>query len=95
MVRTVVVKRGGEGACAVRGGKRYDLPAVPVEVVDTTGAGDCFNAGFLQANLTGRELPECLAAAVACGAAATTGPGSNRAPDVGGLRAWLARMPCR
>ncbi|MBP0455193.1 carbohydrate kinase family protein [Kitasatospora sp. RG8] len=95
LVRTVVVKRGGEGACAVRDGKRYDLDAVPVEVVDTTGAGDCFNAGFLHAHLAGGELPDCLAAAVACGAAATSGPGSGHAPDAAGLREWLARLPHR
>lgn len=91
LVDTVVVKRGGAGAVAVRDGKRYDAAAVPVEVVDTTGAGDCFNAGFLHAHLTGRQLPDCLAAAVACGAAATTGPGSGAAPDLAGLHRWLAR----
>ncbi|WP_329611576.1 carbohydrate kinase family protein [Kitasatospora herbaricolor] len=95
LVRTVVVKRGGEGASAVRDGKRYDLDAVPVEVMDTTGAGDCFNAGFLHAHLAGQKLPACLAAAVACGAATTTGPGSSRAPDAAGLREWLARVPHR
>lgn len=93
LVRTVVVKRGGEGACAVRDGKRYDVAAVPVDVVDTTGAGDCFDAGFVHAHLEGRELPDCLVAAVACGAVATTGPGSSRAPDAAGLREWLARVP--
>lgn len=90
LVRTVVVKRGGQGACAVRDGKRYDVPAVPVEVVDTTGAGDCFNAGFVHALLAGEELPGCLAAGVACGGAATAGPGSSRALDAAGLRQWLA-----
>ncbi|MFI6444503.1 carbohydrate kinase family protein [Kitasatospora sp. NPDC050543] len=92
---TVLVKRGGDGASAVRGGKRYDIAAVPVDVVDTTGAGDCFNAGFLHAHLAGRQLPDCLAAAVACGAAAATGPGSGQAPDLAGLRRWLDRVPHR
>lgn len=92
-VRTVVVKRGAEGASAVQDGKRHDVLAVPVDVVDTTGAGDCFNAGFLHALLAGRRLPDCLAAAVACGAAATAGPGSSRALDLAGLRQWLGRVP--
>ncbi|MEU6236596.1 carbohydrate kinase family protein [Kitasatospora sp. NPDC047058] len=95
LVRTVVVKRGAGGASAVRDGKRYDVAAAPAGVVDTTGAGDCFNAGFLHARLRGREVPDCLAAAVACGAAATTGPGSSRAPDAAELREWLARVPHR
>ncbi|MFD0279426.1 carbohydrate kinase family protein [Kitasatospora sp. NPDC127111] len=95
LARTVVVKRGADGACAVRDGKRHDVAAAPAEAVDTTGAGDCFNAGFVHARLGGRELPDCLAVAVACGAAATTGPGSSRAPDAAGLREWLARVPHR
>ncbi|KJY28247.1 carbohydrate kinase family protein, partial [Streptomyces sp. NRRL S-495] len=93
LVPTVVVKRGGEGASAVQEGKRYDVRAVPADVVDTTGAGDCFNAGFVHALLAGQQLPACLATAVACGAAAVTGPGSSRALDPAGLLHWLARVP--
>ncbi|MEZ0093513.1 carbohydrate kinase family protein [Streptacidiphilus sp. EB129] len=93
LVRTVVVKRGGHGASAVSAGDRHDIAAIPVDVVDTTGAGDCFNAGFLHARLEGRPLPDCLAAAVACGAAAVTGPGSRLALDRAGLRRWLSRAP--
>jgi sugar/nucleoside kinase (ribokinase family) len=93
LVGTVVVKRGGGGAAAVQGGKRYDIAAVPVEVLDTTSAGDCFNAGFVHARLAGQQLSYCLDAAVACGAAATTGPGSSAAPDLAGLQHWLSRVP--
>ncbi len=93
LVDTVVVKRGGSGATAARGGERYDIAAVAVEVVDTTGAGDCFNAGFVHAHLAGWPLRECLAAGVACGAAGVTAPGSSAALDVAGLRTWLARVP--
>ena len=93
LVDTVVVKRGSAGATAARGGERYDIAAVAVEVVDTTGAGDCFNAGFVHAHVAGWPLRECLAAAVACGAAGVTAPGSSAAVDVAGLRTWLARVP--
>jgi sugar/nucleoside kinase (ribokinase family) len=92
LVGTVVVKRGAAGATAVQGGKRYEVAAVPVDAVDTTGAGDCFNAGFLHGCLTGQPLPSCLHTAVACGAAATTGPGSSAAPDLAGLAHWLSRV---
>ena len=93
LVDTVVVKRGSAGAAAMRDGNRYDVAAVPVDVVDTTGAGDCFNTGFMHARLAGRQLPGCLAAGVACGAAAATGPGSSAAPGLAGLQLWLGRVP--
>ncbi|MQS17172.1 ribokinase [Streptomyces kaniharaensis] len=79
LVPTLVVTRGSDGAAAVRDGKRHDVPAVAVRAVDTTAAGDCFNAGFVHGLLADWELPACLAAAAACGAAATTGPGSSAA----------------
>lgn len=95
LVDTVVVTRGADGASAVQGGRRCDVAGVPLEVVDTTGAGDCFNVGFVHARLSGRPLVDCVAAAVACGAAATTGPGSGAAPDLTGLDQWLSRVPRR
>src|SRR6202042_1499524 len=92
LVPTVVIKRGGAGATAFHGGARYDLDAVKVDVVDTTGAGDCFNAGFVHAHLAGQPFRKCLVAAVACGSAAVTAPGSSAAPDEGALQLWLARV---
>ncbi|MEU8517103.1 PfkB family carbohydrate kinase [Kitasatospora sp. NPDC048722] len=89
LVPTLVVKRGADGATAVRGGERHDVPAVPVRPVDTTGAGDCFNAGLVHGLLDGLSLPDCLAAAVVCGAAATTGPGSDTALHADELAARL------
>lgn len=62
-VRTLVVTRGAAGAIAVEGGRRTEVPAAPVEpVVDTTGAGDLFAAGFLAARRRGRPLEGCLQA---------------------------------
>ena len=47
-VETLVVTRSEQGALATRGGERADVPAEPIErLVDTTGAGDLFAAGFL------------------------------------------------
>jgi sugar/nucleoside kinase (ribokinase family) len=45
--RTLVVKRGARGCTVVDEGKRVDYDAAPTDVVDTTGAGDAFAAGFL------------------------------------------------
>src|SRR5262245_13518118 len=47
-VRLVVLTRGGEGALASLSGARVAVPAVPVDVVDTVGAGDSFTAGLLR-----------------------------------------------
>jgi sugar/nucleoside kinase (ribokinase family) len=64
---TVVVKLGAEGALAVRGDEALRVPADRVKVVDSTGAGDGFNAGFLYGFIERRPLAECLALGVACG----------------------------
>lgn len=60
-VPTLVVTQGAEGAVAIENGKRISIPAAPVsEVVDTTGAGDLFAAGFLTARCKGAGLERCL-----------------------------------
>lgn len=69
--RRVVIKRGASGAALGNsGGVVLDLPAPMVEVVDTTGAGDAFAAGFLSAELKGLLPQECLETAIAAGSAA-------------------------
>jgi sugar/nucleoside kinase (ribokinase family) len=56
----VVIKAGAEGAYAARGGKVINSPAIPVAPIETTGAGDCFDAGFIRAWLQGCQIDECL-----------------------------------
>jgi len=75
IVDFVVVKRGADGASAIAHGERHDVPAIPAEVVDATGAGDCFNAGFLYGLLRGRSVAECLRLGTICGACAVQRPG--------------------
>ncbi|MGH3786423.1 MAG: carbohydrate kinase family protein [Pseudonocardiaceae bacterium] len=93
LVDTVIIKRGNAGATAVERGQRFDIASIPVMALDTTGAGDCFNAGFIHAQLTGHDLSGCLAAAVACGAAAVTDLGCSAAPNLLELQWWLSRVP--
>lgn len=76
-VPLVVVKLGPAGAVARRGDEIVRRAAFDVAVVDTTGAGDSFNGGFLHAYLAGAALPECLDLANACGALSTRGPGGT------------------
>jgi sugar/nucleoside kinase (ribokinase family) len=55
------------------------VPAYPVETVDTTGAGDSFNAGFLHRWLAGAPIADCLRLGAACGALSTLGLGGTAA----------------
>ncbi|MHB1103475.1 MAG: carbohydrate kinase family protein [Devosia sp.] len=67
----VVIKRGALGAALGNSaGVALDLPAPPVKVVDTTGAGDAFAAGFLSAELKDLTPADCLKAGIAAGSAA-------------------------
>lgn len=60
-IATLVVTRGAAGAIAIEDGQQIAIPAVPVgKVVDTTGAGDLFAAGFLAARCRGHGLERCL-----------------------------------
>jgi len=88
----VVVKCGAEGALAQKDGRIFHLPAIPVTVVDTTGAGDCFNAGFVYAYLRGAPLDTCLLYGNICGGISTTARGSQAAPTLEQVEAWLRRI---
>lgn len=65
---TVVVKRGARGAAALTREGWTHAPAHEVQVVDTTGAGDAFDAAFLVAYLAGTSMGEALARANELGA---------------------------
>src|SRR4051794_6442711 len=68
-VETLVVTRGAAGALAVRGTERAEVRAEPVsEVVDTTGAGDLFAAGFLFGEARGLGLEQSLRLGAICAA---------------------------
>jgi sugar/nucleoside kinase (ribokinase family) len=76
--RVVAVKCGMDGAIAVeRDGTVTRVPSLSVDVVDTTGAGDSFDAGFLTGFLAGRAVGDCLALGVAAGALSTVRVGGT------------------
>jgi ribokinase len=58
-VKIVAVKLGAEGCYVTNGHERHLIRALKVEAVDTTGAGDAFNAGFLHGLLKDKSLYEC------------------------------------
>ncbi|MGJ5816270.1 carbohydrate kinase family protein [Paludibaculum fermentans] len=73
--RGVVLKLGAAGSAVLDGGTFCHVPAVPVDVVDTTGAGDCFNAGFLYAALSRFPMEQALRLANFCGGLSTRAAG--------------------
>ncbi len=75
----VVVKLGARGALAAQDGKVVSVPGRKVRVVDTTGAGDSFAAGYMAAFLGGGTDVECLTQGNACGALSTRGVGGTAA----------------
>lgn len=76
---TVVMKDGARGARAWWDGEEYAAPGLTVGVVDTIGAGDSFNAGFLAARLGGRSMPEAVRWAAAAGSLSTRAAGGTAA----------------
>ena len=74
--RGVAIKMGAEGAVARKGGEVVRVKALRVDVVDTTGAGDAFNAGFLHAFLAGLPVEACLERGVICGSLSTRQAGA-------------------
>lgn len=79
LVPDVVVKLGAVGARWSRSGRHVEVPAPRVEVVDTTGAGDAFAAGYLPAYLTGADPETSLGAGTRAAAQAVAQPGAR--PD--------------
>lgn len=71
-IRTIVLKRGGDGASLFEDGLRFDATPLAVEELDPTGAGDSFGGAFLSFWLAGAEPELALRYANAAGARAVT-----------------------
>jgi sugar/nucleoside kinase (ribokinase family) len=79
LVPLLVVKLGRKGALAQKGSERFPAEAKEVVPVDSVGAGDSFDAGFLHEYVRGSDLAKCLAGGNAAGALSTTRPGGTEA----------------
>lgn len=77
---TVIIKMGEKGCMARKRDQLVRLPAIKVDTVDTTGAGDCFNAGFIYGCLKKYPFEQCLLLGNICGGISTTLPGSSGVP---------------
>jgi sugar/nucleoside kinase (ribokinase family) len=76
---TLIVKFGQGGGLAMHDGEVRHVEAVPMDVVDTTGAGDSFDAGFLAGRLRDWSIERSLQLAVACGSLSTRAAGGTGA----------------
>jgi len=84
----LVVTRSEHGAVAVANGERVHVPAEPIErVVDTTGAGDLFAAGFLHGHVRGQPLRDCLKLGAICAAEVISHYGARPEADLKALTA--------
>lgn len=90
LVAVPVIKLGADGAIGLEDGRPVRVGPLRVTPVDTTGAGDAFDAGFLWAYLRGESVRRCLLAGNVCGALSTRAPGGvARFPRLRELKAHL------
>ena len=85
-VDIVALKLGSKGAIAKTKESEISMPSLKVNVVDTTGAGDSFDAGFLHGYINGFDIERCLRQAIICGSLSTRAVGGT------GAQADLAEM---
>jgi ribokinase len=88
---TVVVTLGGEGCLVAKDRGMARLPADPVQVVDTTGAGDCFAAALGFGLAEGRDSRAAARFATAAAALAVTRPGAQATPTAAEVAAFTRR----
>ncbi|WCP13474.1 Ribokinase [Sphingobium sp. AntQ-1] len=86
-VPVLVSTRSEKGAVAMVDGVRHEAPAATVaQIVDTTGAGDLFAAGFLAAHIDGRSVEDALALGAAAAAEVISHWGARPEADLGVIR---------
>ena len=76
-VEALAIKLGKDGALGMSKSQRVQVKSIPVNVMDTVGAGDSFDAGFIYGYLNGWELEKSLRLACVCGALSTQQAGGT------------------
>lgn len=74
-VPLIALKKGKYGASAFAAGKSYSADPIDVKIIDTVGAGDSFDAGFIYGLLSGLDIEKSLRVGCICGSYNTTMPG--------------------
>ena len=93
LAQGTVIKRGADGAIVQSRGREFEKPARKVAVVDTTGAGDSFNGGFLTALLSGATLEDAARLGNYVGGCSVGARGGiDGLPRQRGLPAWGRRL---
>ena len=90
-VAMLVVKMGAKGARLHTREGTFTAPAFKIKVVDTVGAGDAFDAGFIYALTRGLKPKECLVVGNAVAAWKCAGPGARHLPRLKDLKEFLAQ----
>lgn len=89
--RTVIVRNGAAGSIGLSAEETQEVAAFSVEVVDTVGAGDVYNAGFIAARLAGKSLRESLIEGNAVSGYTVERKGSRNCPHRQELEEFLAK----
>jgi len=96
IVPLVVMKQGPQGAVARKGASEVTSPPFSVEPVDSVGAGDSFDAGFIHQFVRGADLATCLRQGNLAGACSTTKPGGTEAfRDCSHFQGFMGRYATR
>ena len=85
----LVCKKGGRGSHVFTKEGDFEVPAVRVEVVDNTGAGDVYNAGFLAGLFLGKSSEESALFATKAASKSVTGYGRDQYPTKEDLEAFF------
>jgi sugar/nucleoside kinase (ribokinase family) len=90
IVPVVAVKKGKYGAVVYANGEIYEENALSMNVVDTVGAGDSFDGGFIYGFLNRKTIEECVTIGCICGSLNTRFAGGvNGQPDINELEKWI------
>ncbi len=87
----VIARLGDEGALCIFQGESYHVPPYPIKVVDTLGAGDAFDSGFIAALHKGKTLRQATSWGNACAAYSITCPNARSCPSYDALVTFVKR----
>ncbi len=89
--RTVIIRNGKDGVIGISSKEEIEVPSFHVEVVDTVGAGDVFNAGFIAKRLENELLKSCLINGNAVSGYTVSKKGARNSPYKHELEAFLQK----